>query len=297
MVSALAIGPVTITATLGTFSDYSNVTVTAATLSSIAVTPANPSVAKGSVQQFTATGTYSDGTLLDVTTQVTWSSSATTVATISNVAGSQGKATTVNAGSTTITATSGTIAGSTTLTVTAATLSTITVTPAAPSVARTYKIQFTATGNYSDSTQQNLTALVTWTSSNTAYATISNTSGSNGLATAVAAGTPTITATYSGKSGSTTMTVTTATLSSIAVTPVATINITVGQTVQLTATGTFSNGTKLDLTTQASWTSGSTKTATVSAKGLVTGVRARTSTVNIKATMSGKNGTTKVKVS
>ena len=35
-------------------------TVTAATLVSIAVTPANPSIAKGTTQQFTATGTYTD---------------------------------------------------------------------------------------------------------------------------------------------------------------------------------------------------------------------------------------------
>ncbi len=47
-----------------------------------------------------------------------WSSSAESVATISNAAGSNGKATSVAAGTTTITAKSGTISGSTTLTVT-----------------------------------------------------------------------------------------------------------------------------------------------------------------------------------
>jgi hypothetical protein len=44
--------------------------VTPAILSSIAVTPANPSVPEGITQQFAATGTYSDGTSFDITTQV-----------------------------------------------------------------------------------------------------------------------------------------------------------------------------------------------------------------------------------
>ena len=88
------------------------------TLISIAVQPTNPSIALGTNMQFTATGTYSDNTTQDLTTAVTWSSSAASVATISNDAGSNGKATAVSAGTTTITATSsGSISGSTLLTV------------------------------------------------------------------------------------------------------------------------------------------------------------------------------------
>ena len=40
--------------------DRRRLTVTAAALVSIAVTPATPSIAKGTTQQFTATGTFSD---------------------------------------------------------------------------------------------------------------------------------------------------------------------------------------------------------------------------------------------
>ncbi len=84
-------------------------TVTAATLQSIAVTPANPSIAKGATQQFTATGTYSDGTTQNLTSTVTWSSATTTIATIS----AAGLATGAGVGTSTITATSGAISGST----------------------------------------------------------------------------------------------------------------------------------------------------------------------------------------
>jgi hypothetical protein len=70
-------------------------------------------------QQFIATGTFSDNSTQDITTSVTWSSSNTSVATISNTAGSNGLAAAVGSGSATITATSGSIFGSTTVIVTA----------------------------------------------------------------------------------------------------------------------------------------------------------------------------------
>ena len=71
-----------------------NLTVTGATLVSIGVTPATTSLPTGIGQQFTATGTYSDGSVADLTGAVTWSSSAPSIATIT----SGGLATGVSAG-------------------------------------------------------------------------------------------------------------------------------------------------------------------------------------------------------
>lgn len=85
-------------------------------LLSIAVTPSAPSLSTGKTQQFTATGTFSDGTSQNLTTAATWSSSDTAVATINNA----GLATAAAAGSTAITAASGNIKGSTILTVASA---------------------------------------------------------------------------------------------------------------------------------------------------------------------------------
>ncbi|MGC2324658.1 MAG: DUF4082 domain-containing protein, partial [Terriglobales bacterium] len=84
-----------------------------ATLTSIAVAPANPSVAIGSTQQFTATGSYNDGSHESLTSLVTWASSNTSVATINSV----GLATTAALGSSTISATLGSVSGNATLTV------------------------------------------------------------------------------------------------------------------------------------------------------------------------------------
>ena len=88
---------------------------TTVTLESIAVTPVDPTVQKGAIQPFIATGTYSDGSTQNLTSTVTWSSGTGTVATIN----SSGVATGVGAGTSTIGATLGNVFGSTTLTVTA----------------------------------------------------------------------------------------------------------------------------------------------------------------------------------
>jgi len=168
-------------------------------LVSIAVTPANISIAKGVKQQFTATGVFSDDGTANLTSAVTWTPSNTAVATIT----SAGLATGVAAGSTPIQATSGAIGGSTSLTVTAPVLVSIAVTPANASLATGATQQFTATGTYSDSSTQNLTSSVTWASTNTAVATIT----SAGLATGVATGSTTIRATSGSISGSTSLTV------------------------------------------------------------------------------------------
>lgn len=93
------------------------VTVNVASLSSIAITPVNPSITVGGTQQFTATGTYSDGSTANITSSVSWTSGTPAAATIN---ASTGLATGVADGSSVITATSGSVSGNTTLTVNAA---------------------------------------------------------------------------------------------------------------------------------------------------------------------------------
>ena len=76
------------------------------TLTKISVTPANPTLQVDAKQQFTATGTYSDGTTQNLTSQVTWASTSPTVATIS---ANSGLATGVGVGASTISATLGSV--------------------------------------------------------------------------------------------------------------------------------------------------------------------------------------------
>src|SRR5262249_14250905 len=157
----------TISATLGAIMGSTTLTVTDAVLVSIEVTPPDPSIAKGTSQQFIATGTYSDSSTQNLTNQVVWASSAMNVATISNSAWSKGLASTsisTVTGMTTISATLGAFVGMTTLTVTDAVLVSIDVTPPNPSIAKGTSQQFTATGTYSDTSTQDLTNQVLWAS-------------------------------------------------------------------------------------------------------------------------------------
>jgi 6-phosphogluconolactonase (cycloisomerase 2 family) len=233
-------------------------------LSSIAVTAVSASIVVGGTDQFTATGTYSDGTTKNITTTVTWTSGATATAT---VVSTSGLATGVAAGSTTIIATLGSVTGNAALTVTApiATLASIAVTAVSASIVVGGTDQFTATGTYSDGTTKNITTTVTWSSGATATATVVSTSG---LATGVAAGSTTIIATLGTVTGNAALTVTApvVTLVSITITPAAPTLFN-GTTQQLTATGNYSNGTHQTLTTGITWTSSVPTVATVSAAG------------------------------
>jgi YVTN family beta-propeller protein len=73
-------------------------------LASIKVTPATVALYVWGTQQFTATGTFTDGSTQNLTTSVTWGSSNTSVVTTSNAWPSQGLATGLAAGTTSISA-------------------------------------------------------------------------------------------------------------------------------------------------------------------------------------------------
>src|ERR1700693_3583115 len=76
-------------------------------LQSIEITPTNPSLAAGTSTQLTATAIHNDNSHADVTSQVIWASATTSVATISNAAGSNGLASSAAAGNSAITAAMG----------------------------------------------------------------------------------------------------------------------------------------------------------------------------------------------
>ena len=194
-------GPVTITATSEGQSGSASVTVTTVPVASVTVTPPSASVQVGQTAQLTATLKDANGNILTGRT-VTWSSNQTTVATVN----ATGRVTARAAGSATITATSEGQSGTSSITVTAVPVASVTVTPATASVAVGATVQLTATPK--DANGNPLTGrVITWSSSNTAIATVSG----SGLVTGVAAGGPvTITATSEGRSGSAAVTVTTA---------------------------------------------------------------------------------------
>jgi parallel beta-helix repeat protein len=291
--SSVAVGSTTVTATLGTIagstiSGSTTVTVSPAALVSIAVTPAVPVIPLGTTEQFTATGTYTDGSTQNITDTVEWSSDTPGVSTISTGGPTPGVASSVGVGSANITASSGSVSGTTTLTVSTAMLVSIAVTPASPSIAKGTAQQFTATGTFTDGSTQNLSSTATWTSDTTTTATIN----SVGVAQSSGVGTATVSATSGTVSGSTLLTVTTATLVSIAIIP-PTATIAMGTSQQFTVTGTYTDGTTQDLTQSGQWTSTALTVATISdtagTMGLATPVSIGTTGIGIS--VGGESGT------
>jgi uncharacterized protein YjdB len=172
------------------------------TLTTITVTPSTPSVVAGNTLQMIATGSYDDGSTKNISGTATWTTSDSSVATIS----SSGLLTGVATGTATITATSGAITGTTTATVQVAGLQSITLSPTGISIKQGATQQFTATGHLQDGSTPDITSSVTWTSSNQDAATIDAT----GLATAksvTASSATTITAASGTVSANTTLTV------------------------------------------------------------------------------------------
>lgn len=285
--SAAEVGTATVTAALGGVAGTASVTVTAAQLTSLAVAPAVLSLPSGLSEQLTVTGTFTDGSSQDLTAQVSWTSSDDAVAAVSSAPGTEGLVLGVSPGAATVTATLFGVSAGADVRVTSAALQAVTVTPSVARVAAGYQVRFTATGAYSDGGTYDMTRSAGWFSSDTAVATVVAIGPYAGTATGLIPGTVTITATLDGLAGTATLTVGSAKLVSVAVTP-APFTVAVAGPQQLRATGTFSDASTADITRQCVWSSSSKPVAVVSRAGVVTGVSA--GQVTITAKRSGKLG-------
>jgi uncharacterized membrane protein len=184
---------------------------------SLSTSPASQNVIQGNSTSFTSTATSLGGFSGSIAFSVSGLPAGVTgTFTPASVTGSG--STTLNLSTTatattgaytiTVTGTSGSLTHSSTanllvLSSSGPTLLSLAVTPANSSILAGGTQQFTATGSYSDTSTQNLTSSVTWTSSTPGAATIN----AAGLATGVAAGSTTIQAATGSISGSTPLTV------------------------------------------------------------------------------------------
>ena len=292
-VTGLSVGSASITATLGSISTSVMVTVSSAVLSSIAVTPANITLAAGVSQQLTATGTFTDGSTQNLTNSVAWTSSSSHTATVSNT----GNLVAATAGSAVISATStsagNSVSGTMAVTVTSAVITSITVSPGSLTLAAGQTQQYTAVATMSDQSQQTVTTSAAWSVTDPTRGTISNSMGSVGLLTTTAAGAFNVKATLNSISGSAPVTVTAAVLSSIAITPNP-VSLPSGTTQPLTVTGHYSDGSTANVTSSATWTSSAASTATVNSTGVVSGNAVGSTTIT--ATVQGSSATDAVTV-
>ena len=160
--------------------------------------------------------------------------------------------------------------------------------------------KFVAIGNYTGQTpaSQDLTAQATWSSSAPGVASITN--GANGgVATAVSAGTTTITAKSQSQNGSTIVGTATLTVSgssstgliAISIIPTSQVVYATGETAQFIAIGTFSGTTPVtqDITNSPNlkWISSDVSVATISPVGLATETGFGTSAITAEWVQTG----------
>jgi uncharacterized protein YjdB len=282
VVSGVALGSSTITATSEGKSGTITVTVIPVPVGTVTVTPPTANVIATQTVPLSVTVKDLNGTVV-TNRPVAWTTSSSTIATVS----SSGVVTGVAPGTATITATSEEKSGSSTITVAAIPVASVTLSPTNIPllVAQTTTPSITVRDALGTIVTNRV---VTWGSSNSAIASVS----SAGLITGVAAGTATITATSEGKSGSTTVVVTVAPVNSVTIAPTS-ANVVIGQTTTLAATVKDANGTVLT-DRPVAWNSANPTVATVSATGVVSGVAVGTATITASA--EGKNALATVTV-
>jgi hypothetical protein len=292
-----SVGTSVVTATMSGLVAQSTVTVTPASLLTISITPSLSTLSVAGTVALTATGTFSDGTMVDLTASVTWSASPGGVVSISNAPGSAGVATALAVGKTLVTATAGLVSGNATIIVSPATLQKIFILPASASVPVGATVRLTAQGTFSDGSVRDITGQVSWASTDATVATVANAPGVPGMVTGVKAGMAGITATENGIVGMAGVTVVGATLQSIAVFP-GNATLTAGLRSNYTATGVYSDGSKVDLTAQVTWTTDNTMVATISnVTGAAGQLLARApGMTNVIATFAGVTGQTTLTV-
>ncbi|HYR13281.1 MAG TPA: Ig-like domain-containing protein, partial [Mycobacterium sp.] len=282
LATGVSAGTTTIVATSESQSATATVTVSPVPVASVTVSPSSPTIRVGTSTQLTAVPMDASGAPLSGRV-VTWATSDAAVATVN----ASGLVSSSAVGSATITATSEGQSGTSTITVTNVPVATVTVSPASATIGVGGTQQLSAVTK--DSAGNALTGRVlTWSSSNTAVASVN----ASGLVSAVAAGSATITATSEGKSGSAAITVNIVPVASVTVSP-ASASIFAGATQQLAAVTKDAAGNILSGRV-VTWASSNTAIARVSTNGLVTGVAAGSATIT--ATSEGKNGTAAITV-
>lgn len=258
VVTGVAAGAATITATSEDRKGTAAVTVTLNPVATVTITPSSDTLGVGTDQSLVATLRDAGGTVL-TNRAIAWNSSNVQVATVS----STGVVTALSPGTATISAVSEGHVGSANILVLARLASTVTLTPSSTTIIVGTTVQLTP--QVTDPAGNILTGRpISYVSDNTAVATVS----AAGLVSAVAPGTVKITATSENKVGSATIVVNPLPVATVQVSP-GTATLLTNATRQLTAQALSSAGTALP-GRPVTWTSGAPTVASVSATGLVT---------------------------
>ncbi len=204
---ALQPGEARISASLGGLTGSIPVRVSAATLTDLEITPANPRLASGSAMRLQAVAVYSDGSRHDVTARAAWAAADAAVLDVSN--GEAFRVRAVAAGTSRLTARFGGLERAVDVVVSDATISDLRITAPVTALASGESVQLAAVADFSDGSSQVLAHDVVWTSSDPALASVGNTEDSRGRVTAAGngAGSVQIRAEYAGLAATLSLTI------------------------------------------------------------------------------------------
>jgi uncharacterized protein YjdB len=198
VITGVAPGTALISATVDDKVGRLPVTVAPTNVASVRVSPGLTSLQTGDTASLTALVLDTAGHPIS-RPSVAWASTNRSIASVD----SSGHVTAVNAGTVTVTATSGGRTGLATIGVRYAAVATLSITPASPTLEVGDVLQFTATST--DARGNPVPSTVDWRTSNPGVATVDTT----GVVTALATGSSTLTAGTGGKESTLTFTVTT----------------------------------------------------------------------------------------
>lgn len=207
---SLSQGTTSIHATLdGISSSTVNLTVVQKQLTGISITPSHPESPVGIPLDFTAIGSFTDGTTENITESATWFIPAedSHIANILNTGSNSGRATGSSVGTTTITASYSSFSATSSFHVTPAVLQSLAITPEDAEIIAGDFRNFSAIGSMSDSSSVDYTENVIWSVNNSTLAGISNAVGIRGRLQGISEGSVEVTATHSGISGTTNATI------------------------------------------------------------------------------------------
>ena len=245
--------------------------VTAAALKTLTVSPLDQSIAKGTTLTYTAVGSFTDGTVQDVTASADWSVRDLKGAGVASIDGA-GTALGEAVGQAEVSAEYLTLTAETTLTVAPAAVVALTVSPATASLAKGTTQQYTAIARLTDGSNQDVSALAAWTSTDVTGRGVAAVDV-KGLAKGNAVGTATIGCAYRGYTATAALEVKPAALIAVGITP-ATATIAKGLAQQFKLVGSYTDGTTQDVTAAAVWTTKDllgSDVASITAGGLALG--------------------------
>lgn len=258
-------------------------------ITSVVVSGPATSMPSGKTIQLTATAMYSNKKTVPATA-ATWSSSDSTTASVDTTGLVKG----LKAGTVTITANYKNANGTIGITVTAAVLDSFTTSATTVSLAQGLTQTVTLSGTMSDGTAAGSSTLssCTWTSSNTSAASLSVSTGASSTVNSVGQGSSTVTVTCGAIQHQITVTVTAPVATALAVSPT-NPSIAVGATQQFAAKATMTDGSTLDMTATATWTSSNTTYVSMdtTTMGLAHGLAAGGSTITASVTSGGHSFT------